>query len=92
MGNKSDIKYWITTNRFGNFNKQNDLIIPFKNFEEFHKKYITSYELSFITTIPNRTILKKVNINKLHCISGPPNKDGKRFLFDRYLITVYIPK
>ncbi len=67
-----------------------NLMIPINNFLTFQSGYLTTMELSFLTGIPMKTILKKVSIGRLPIISGPKLNDGQRILFEKKKIMSYI--
>jgi hypothetical protein len=80
---KLDIIYWIQTDRFGKMSGNIAQTVPIDNFLLFQKQYLTTLELSYLTDMPIKVILKKVNIGNIPVISGPKKNDGKRILFDK---------
>ncbi|ESU34117.1 hypothetical protein G3A_02780 [Bacillus sp. 17376] len=87
---RSDICYWVKTKKFGEMKLSPNLMIPINNFLTFQSGYLTTMELSFLTGIPMKTILKKVSIGRLPIISGPKLNDGQRILFEKKKIMSYI--
>lgn len=86
---KSDIEYWIKDKRFRNIKNLSGSRIPIKQFILFQQQFLTTLELSFLTKISIRTLLKKVSSGKLPIISGPKLDNSKRILFDRDILTKY---
>lgn len=79
---RSDILYWIETNRFGSNIKFNDGV-SFEDYEYFSSRYITSFELALQKEIKITQLLTKHRLGAIESISGPTIKDGNRLLFIR---------
>lgn len=79
---RSDILYWIDTNRFGNDITFNDGV-SFEDFEYFSSKYMTSFELAMQKKIRINQLLAKHRLGAIESVSGPTIKDGNRLLFER---------
>src|SRR5690625_975188 len=88
---KSDVIYWTETGWLGNTKITNGSI-PFNAFCIFYKKYKTSYQLSLITNINLKRIIKKHAIGKIISISGPNLSDGMRLLFTNDTLLELISK
>ncbi|RBP02056.1 TniQ family protein [Rossellomorea aquimaris] len=80
---RSDIQYWIESGRFGEIDHRMTEAIPFVNFMDFHKRFITTLELSLQLNLQIKQVIKRYTRGKLTSISGPKIKDGKRLLFLR---------
>lgn len=78
---KSDIVYWIKTNRLElTLNLE---FITYNSFNSFYQKYMTTYQLAFLKGLSVKQILKLNQIKKINAVSGPHNNDGQRLLFLR---------
>ncbi|VXC35695.1 TniQ protein [Bacillus sp. 349Y] len=80
---RSDIQYWIESGRFGEIDYKITEAIPFVNYMDFHKRFITTLELSVQLNLQIKQVIKRHTRGKLTSISGPGFCDGKRLLFSR---------
>lgn len=80
---KSDLDYWISTQRFGINQSRSLNVIPLDQYLYFAEKYITTLELAMILNLSIKQILKKQSNGQLPVVSGPKVNDGKRILYDR---------
>jgi hypothetical protein len=84
---KSDLQYWIDRKWFPHNDPSSN--IPFKTYEVFSEKYITTSQLSELLNIKTKRIIKLNQKGSISSVAGPSLKDGSCLLFLRSVITQF---